>query len=166
MPKARSAWSPRWQAPRRAHWPSGGTAAPTVRRATTSPWARSERRRLCPPPRTGAPPEATAERTPRLTFAASTGSLARQVCSREHVAMRRMLAWVLGAVVLMGVSTTVEAKRSGKKPKQYAARQVPHAPRGPADDSQWYARDASKLPFGSSIWWDQMLRENRLTCCN
>jgi hypothetical protein len=38
--------------------------------------------------------------------------------------------------------------------------------RAPADGSEWYARDASKLPFGSSIWWDQMLRENRLTCCN
>ena len=28
-------------------------------------------------------------------------------------------------------------------------------------------RDTNKLPFGSSAWWDQMLRENRAgQCCN
>jgi hypothetical protein len=27
--------------------------------------------------------------------------------------------------------------------------------------SDYYVRDADKLPFGSSIWWEQMLRENR-----
>jgi hypothetical protein len=80
--------------------------------------------------------------------------------------MLRSAAWALGAVMLMGVSPTVEAKKSAKKPKAYAARQGEPAARAPADDRQWYARDASKLPFGSSIWWDQMLRENRLTCCN
>jgi hypothetical protein len=80
--------------------------------------------------------------------------------------MLRSVAWALGAVMLIGVSTTVEAKKPAKKPKAYAARQVQHAARAPADGTQWYARDTSKLPFGSSIWWDQMLRENRLTCCN
>jgi hypothetical protein len=30
------------------------------------------------------------------------------------------------------------------------------------DSSGWYPRDASKLPFGSAIWWDQMRRERRL----
>jgi hypothetical protein len=80
--------------------------------------------------------------------------------------MLKSVAWTLGAVMLMGLSTTVEAKKSAKKPKAYAARQVEPAARAPASDSQWHARDASKLPFGSGIWWDQMLRENRLTCCN
>jgi hypothetical protein len=32
--------------------------------------------------------------------------------------------------------------------------------------SDYYERDVNKLPFGTSVWWDQMLRENRLTCCN
>jgi hypothetical protein len=50
-----------------------------------------------------------------------------------------------------------------KKHKQYAAHQAAQPAR---PQEQWYARDASKLPFGSSIWWEQMLRENRLTCCN
>jgi hypothetical protein len=27
--------------------------------------------------------------------------------------------------------------------------------------SDYYVRDADKLPFGTSIWWEQMLRENR-----
>jgi len=79
--------------------------------------------------------------------------------------MRTIVAWALGAIVLLGVSTAVEAKKSAKKPKQYAARHV-QAARGPADGSQWYPHDTSKLPFGSSVWWDQMLREGRLTCCN
>lgn len=25
----------------------------------------------------------------------------------------------------------------------------------------YYVRDADKLPFGTSIWWEQMMRENR-----
>ena len=80
--------------------------------------------------------------------------------------MRSAVTWVLGAVLLVGFATSVAAKKPNKKPKHYAARQVSHSARAPADGTQWYARDASKLPFGSSIWWDQMLRENRLTCCN
>jgi hypothetical protein len=80
--------------------------------------------------------------------------------------MRSVVTWALGAVLLVGFATTVAAKKPAKKPKHYAARQVAHRARAPADGSEWYARDVSKLPFGSSIWWDQMLRENRLTCCN
>jgi len=80
--------------------------------------------------------------------------------------MRSVVTWALGAVLLVGFATTVAAKKPAKKPKQHAAHQVTHAARAPSAGSEWYARDASKLPFGSSIWWDQMLRENRLTCCN
>ena len=80
--------------------------------------------------------------------------------------MRSVVTWALGAVLLVGFATTVAAKKPAQKPKQHAARQVTHAARAPTGGSEWYARDASKLPFGSSIWWDQMLRENRLTCCN
>jgi hypothetical protein len=80
--------------------------------------------------------------------------------------MRNLVTWALGAVLLCGFATTVAAKKPSKKPKQYASRQVSQRARAPADGGEWYARDASKLPFGSSIWWDQMLRENRLTCCN
>ena len=80
--------------------------------------------------------------------------------------MRSVVTWALAAVLLAGFATTVTAKKPAKKPKQHAARQVTHAARAPSEGSEWYARDASKLPFGSSIWWDQMLRENRLTCCN
>ena len=34
------------------------------------------------------------------------------------------------------------------------------------DAPSYYERDSNKLPFGSSRWWDQMLREDRAgTCC-
>jgi len=28
-------------------------------------------------------------------------------------------------------------------------------------NSDYYVRDADKLPFGTSVWWEEMLRENR-----
>jgi len=80
--------------------------------------------------------------------------------------MRSVVTWALGAALVVGFATTVAAKKPTKKPKQYAARQVSHSARARAGGTEWYPRDASKLPFGSSLWWDQMLRENRLTCCN
>jgi hypothetical protein len=74
--------------------------------------------------------------------------------------MRFVVAWLGLAVLLAGVATTADAKKPAKKHKQYAARTARPAP------DQWYERDVNKLPFGSSLWWEQMLRENRLTCCN
>ena len=76
------------------------------------------------------------------------------------------MRFVLGlavALLLAALAAAADAKKPVKKHKQYAAHQAaqPARPQG-----QWYERDASKLPFGSSIWWEQMLRENRLTCCN
>lgn len=79
--------------------------------------------------------------------------------------MRVVVAGLGLAVLLATVATAADAKRPLKKHKQYAAHQAAAPARARAPDD-WYARDASKLPFGSSIWWDQMLRENRLTCCN
>ena len=32
---------------------------------------------------------------------------------------------------------------------------------GPYGERDYYVHDADKLPFGTSRWWDQMLRENR-----
>ena len=76
--------------------------------------------------------------------------------------MRGVVAWVLLTAVLAALAPSAEANKATKKQKPSAARQAGRD-RGA---EQWHARDASKLPFGSSIWWDQMLRENRLTCCN
>ena len=80
--------------------------------------------------------------------------------------MQAAMAWLLSAALLVGFAAQADAKRATKKPKHYAAHQVGPARRGGGAEEQWYPRDASKLPFGSSLWWDQMLRENRLTCCN
>ena len=34
------------------------------------------------------------------------------------------------------------------------------------NDNGYYVHDADKLPYGTSRWWDQMLREDRAgTCC-
>jgi opacity protein-like surface antigen len=77
--------------------------------------------------------------------------------------MRFVVAGLGLAVLLAALATAADAKKPVKKHKQYAAHQAAQPARS---REQWYARDASKLPFGSSIWWDQMLRENRLTCCN
>ena len=44
---------------------------------------------------------------------------------------------------------------------RHARPNIDHAPEYSAS-SGWYPRDASKLPFGSAIWWEQMLRERRL----
>ena len=80
--------------------------------------------------------------------------------------MRSIVTSALGAVLLVGFATTVAAKKPAKKSTHAAARQASHPAPAPAEGNAWYARDASKLPFGSNLWWDQMLRENRLTCCN
>jgi hypothetical protein len=29
------------------------------------------------------------------------------------------------------------------------------------DDANYYVHDADKLPYGTSRWWDEMMRENR-----
>jgi hypothetical protein len=78
--------------------------------------------------------------------------------------MRGVVAWLLLAAVLAAFAPGAEAKAT-KKQKPTAAQQARQAGRD-RDAEQWHARDANKLPFGSSLWWDQMLRENRLTCCN
>jgi len=77
--------------------------------------------------------------------------------------MRLVVAGLGLAVLLVALATAADAKRPVKKHKQYAAQ---HAAQPARPQEPWYERDASKLPFGSNIWWEQMLRENRLTCCN
>ena len=79
--------------------------------------------------------------------------------------MRGVVAWLLLTAVLAAFAPGVEANKATKKQKPSAAQQARQAGRDRGAE-QWHARDASKLPFGSSIWWDQMVRENRLTCCN
>ncbi len=66
--------------------------------------------------------------------------------------MRALMVWLLGAALLMGFAVQADAKRTAKKPKQYATHQAVPGRRTGGAEGQWYPRDA--------------LRENRLTCCN
>jgi hypothetical protein len=83
----------------------------------------------------------------------------------------RIAVAVLAILWLMaGFSAGVAAQGYAKKRHKHAKAQV----RQPASRAQssnapsdYIVRDSNQLPVGSSIWWDQMLRENRAgTCCN
>ena len=82
--------------------------------------------------------------------------------------MRLVAIGLLSAGIIAGLALGAAAKNPSKPHKH---KRLAHAPsrvetHGGRGQDQWYERDVNKLPFGSSIWWDQMLRENRLTCCN
>ena len=80
---------------------------------------------------------------------------------------------VVGFAVLSliaGFSAEAGAQGYAKKRHKHAKAQVRQpasaTPRSNAA-SDYVVRDANQLPVGSSIWWDQMLREGRGgTCCN
>jgi hypothetical protein len=82
----------------------------------------------------------------------------------------RILVTLTAALSLIAVPVSeASAKQHKKQHKPHAkhVRHVRHAPPNVAreprypDAAGWYPHDSSKLPFGSSIWWDQMLREKR-----
>ena len=61
----------------------------------------------------------------------------------------------------LGAKSPHQIKKDRHHSSAYAARRP-----SSTQSDDWYPRDSSKLPFGSSRWWDQMLREDRLTCCS
>jgi hypothetical protein len=70
---------------------------------------------------------------------------------------------VIAALALISVPVCAEAKAI----KQHAGRSHRDEPRSahrrPHPQAEaWSPRDASKLPFGSASWWEQMRREGRL----
>jgi hypothetical protein len=83
----------------------------------------------------------------------------------------RLLVILTAALSLVALSASELSANSQRRAKryvrhsrhstQYVERNTSHAQSG-----DWYPQDSSKVPFGSARWWDQMLRENRLTCCN
>jgi hypothetical protein len=76
------------------------------------------------------------------------------------------------AILSLFVGLSGEATAQGytkKRHKQVRAQVRQPASRAQSSNatSDYIVRDANQLPVGSSIWWDQMLRENRAgTCCN
>ena len=85
--------------------------------------------------------------------------------------MRNMVA-VLAALSLiagLGLSGDASAQPHKKKSHKHAHAQAGKsaAYRAAPLPDPYIERDSNRLPFGSAIWWDQMLRENRAgPCCN
>ena len=84
--------------------------------------------------------------------------------------MRTTVAVLAIFSLIAGLAGDCSARTKPKKTHKYAkaqARQPARAAATPANADAYIERHADKLPFGSSIWWEQMLRENRAgTCCN
>ena len=73
----------------------------------------------------------------------------------------KVLAFIVGAVVLLAGTSAAGAQTPPKREKLEAKKQSPQervARRGESYKEQL----ADKLPFGSAAWWDQMRREGRL----
>jgi hypothetical protein len=68
------------------------------------------------------------------------------------------------ALLASDVGAATFSKTHHRHVKRYVGYARPTVDRQPTypDASGWYPRDASKLPFGSAIWWEQMQRERRL----
>jgi hypothetical protein len=84
--------------------------------------------------------------------------------------MRIVVAALATLALIAGAAGDAGAQGHAKKRHKHAKAQVRQpasaAPKSNAA-SDYIVRDANQLPVGSSIWWDQMLRENRAgTCCN
>jgi hypothetical protein len=80
--------------------------------------------------------------------------------------MRVVLVVVAALSLLAGLEGEADAKTHAKKhkhdTKKPASVQAHSSARSYSPDV-YIERDASKLPFGSANWWDQMLREGRLS---
>jgi hypothetical protein len=85
--------------------------------------------------------------------------------------MRIVVAALATFALIAGAAGDAGAQGHAKKRHKHAKAQV-RQPAAVATQrsntaSDYIVRDANQLPVGSSIWWDQMLRENRAgTCCN
>jgi hypothetical protein len=84
--------------------------------------------------------------------------------------LRIVVAALVTLALIAGSSGEAGAQGYAKKRHKHAKAQVRQsagATQRSNAASDYIVRDANKLPYGSSIWWDQMLRENRAgTCCN
>ena len=81
--------------------------------------------------------------------------------------MRIVVAALCTLSLLAGLSGEASARAYAKK--KHASAQVRQPSGGAATfkPDGHVERDVNRLPFGSSIWRDQMLRENRAgQCCN
>jgi hypothetical protein len=73
------------------------------------------------------------------------------------------------SLVALGVSElSANSQRRAKRYVRYSRHSTQFVERSTshAQSGGRYSHDVARLPFGSARWWDPMLREDRLTCCN
>jgi hypothetical protein len=73
--------------------------------------------------------------------------------------MKVAISGLVGLSLLAGLAEPADAGARAKK-KRHEAPQAVKQYRG-EQGSDYIERLADKLPFGSSTWWDQMVRERR-----
>jgi hypothetical protein len=71
--------------------------------------------------------------------------------------MKALMRGLIGMALLTGLAGAAEAGPRSKQHRYYQGHSSGAAERG----NGYYERLADKLPFGSSIWWEQMMRERR-----
>jgi hypothetical protein len=77
------------------------------------------------------------------------------------------LAVVLTASLADAGDAAARSRKAHKHAKSQVRQPAYRPPPTRGSDSGYVQYDAEKLPFGSSSWWGQMLREGRAgTCCN
>ena len=76
--------------------------------------------------------------------------------------MKAVISGLVGLSLLMGFAAAADAAPRAKKYRYYVPQGSQGYNSGSAERGNgYYERLADKLPFGSSIWWEQMMRERR-----
>jgi len=76
----------------------------------------------------------------------------------EEAIMKAVISGLVGLSLLAGFAGAADAAPRAKKHRYYATQ----GSQSPVERGNgYYERLADKLPFGSSIWWEQMMRERR-----
>jgi hypothetical protein len=76
--------------------------------------------------------------------------------------MKSALVAVIGVSLLAGLAGPADAGPRTKKYKAYSGQESRSSRQKPAQDPDgYYEHLADKLPIGTSIWWEQMMRERR-----
>jgi len=80
----------------------------------------------------------------------------------EEAIMKAVISGLAGLSLLVGFAAAADAAPRAKKYRYYAPQgSQGYNPGSVERDNGYYERLADKLPFGSSIWWEQMMRERR-----
>jgi hypothetical protein len=84
------------------------------------------------------------------------------VVSDSEATMKVLISGLVGVSFLAALATAADAAPRAKTYRYHATQGGQgHNPRSVDRGNGYYERLADKLPFGSSIWWEQMMRERR-----